>query len=108
MSPEAPTMLLRRQTAFGQICSVVLDFEPKKVGYEAGLVLWWDMHSFASIGVTLTPDRRKSIIVKTPTDVPDGFKVSSLKISSWKNANPNVVGATCTRRRGAREVVNCG
>ncbi len=68
-------MLLRRQTAFEQTFSVVVDFEPKKVGYEAGLVLWWDMHSFASIGISFTPQGRRSIIVKRPTDAPDRFEV---------------------------------
>lgn len=69
-------MLLRRQTAFEQVFSVVLDFKPKKVGYEAGLVLWWDMHSFASVGVTLTSTGKRALAFKTPTDVPDGFEVS--------------------------------
>ncbi|KAH6716512.1 beta-xylosidase [Leptodontidium sp. MPI-SDFR-AT-0119] len=73
-SPEAPTMLLRRQTAFEQVFSVVLDFKPKKVGYEAGLVLWWDMHSFASVGVAFTSTGKRAIAFKTPTDVPDGFE----------------------------------
>ena len=75
-SPEAPTMLLRRQTAFEQVFSVVLEFEPKKAGYEAGLVLWWDIHSFASVGVTRTSTGKRSIIFKTPTETPDHFEVS--------------------------------
>ncbi|PVH76169.1 glycoside hydrolase family 43 protein [Cadophora sp. DSE1049] len=73
-SPEAPTMLLRRQTAIEQLFSVLLDFEPNKAGYEAGLVLWWDMHSFASVGVTLTSTGKRSIIFKTPTNTPDQFE----------------------------------
>lgn len=67
-------MLLRRQTAFVQTFAAVLDFEPKRAGYEAGLVLWWDTHSFASIGVTLTSEGR-ILKIKTPTDVPDAFEV---------------------------------
>ncbi|KAH7346824.1 hypothetical protein BKA65DRAFT_537416 [Rhexocercosporidium sp. MPI-PUGE-AT-0058] len=49
-SPEAPTMLLRRQTAFEQVFSVVLDFKPKKAGGE------------------------KAVIFKIPTDVSDEFE----------------------------------
>lgn len=77
-------MLLRRQTAFEQVFSVLLDFEPKKVGYEAGLVLWWDMHSFASVGVTLSSTGEKAIIFKTPKDVPDQFDVSPITRSKVK------------------------
>lgn len=69
-------MLLRRQTSFQQQFSVDLDFNPTKAGYEAGLVLWWDMHSFASVGVTLNASGERVIVIKTPTNVPDVFEVS--------------------------------
>lgn len=80
-TPEAPTMLLRRQTAFEQIFSVVLDFQPKKTGYEAGLVSWWDMHSFASVGITLTSTGKRAIILKTPMDVADKFEVRYWRVA---------------------------
>lgn len=51
-SPEAPTMLLRKQTAINQSFQATLEFRPRKAGYEAGIVVWWSMYSYASIGLT--------------------------------------------------------
>lgn len=51
-SPEAPAMLLRKQTAYFQTFEVTLEFDPRRVGYEAGIVLWWNHFSYATMGVT--------------------------------------------------------
>ena len=45
-------MLLRKQTAFNQSFQSTLEFRPRKAGYEAGIVVWWSMYSYASIGIT--------------------------------------------------------
>jgi hypothetical protein len=45
-------MLLRKQTALSQHFGAEMDFLPSKAGYEAGIVVWWSMYSFASAGIT--------------------------------------------------------
>lgn len=70
-SPEAPAMLLRKQTMYEQSFGVTLEFNPSRVGYEAGLVLWWNQFSYATIGVTLVqlPSGEKvhSVVRRSPT-----------------------------------------
>ncbi|KAF2000145.1 glycoside hydrolase family 43 protein [Amniculicola lignicola CBS 123094] len=51
-SPEAPSMLLRKQESFNETFNATLYFKPSKSGYEAGLTIWWSMYSYASIGIT--------------------------------------------------------
>lgn len=46
-------MLLRKQTAYHQTFTANLSFAPSRVGYEAGIVLWWNQFSYATVGVTL-------------------------------------------------------
>jgi beta-xylosidase len=71
-SPESPTMLLRKQTAFHQRFQAMLDFEPSREGYEAGIVIWWSMYSFASIGITIASSlagpKKKAVILRLPTE----------------------------------------
>ncbi|WKT41539.1 Glycoside hydrolase, family 43 [Fusarium oxysporum f. sp. vasinfectum] len=50
-SPEAPAMLLRKQTSYNQTFKAKMEFKPTVRGYEAGAVLWWSQHSYASLGV---------------------------------------------------------
>ncbi|KAH8899237.1 Arabinanase/levansucrase/invertase [Thozetella sp. PMI_491] len=50
-SPEAPTMLLRKQTSYRERFKTRLVFNPRKQGYEAGVVLWWNQYSYATIGI---------------------------------------------------------
>jgi beta-xylosidase len=52
-SPEAPAMLLRKQTSYTESLEVQMQFSPRKVGYEAGIVLWWSQYSYATYGLTL-------------------------------------------------------
>ncbi|PSR87392.1 beta-xylosidase [Coniella lustricola] len=52
-SPEAPAMLLRKQTSYTQTFETKLSFGPSRPGYEAGLVLWWNLFSYATVGLTL-------------------------------------------------------
>ncbi|KAI1338290.1 glycosyl hydrolase [Xylariaceae sp. FL0016] len=69
-SPEAPAMLLRKQTAYSETFEVKLDFNPRKTGYEAGVVLWWNQYSYATIGMTLAdgdnPGQTKIAILRRP------------------------------------------
>jgi len=93
-SPESPTMLLRKQTAFHQTFQTVLDFKPRKEGYEAGIVVWWNMHSFASIGIKKVSNgagaKKKAIILREPTETIgvmkasfEMFYVRSLRAKIW-------------------------
>ncbi|OBT56544.1 hypothetical protein VE04_03239 [Pseudogymnoascus sp. 24MN13] len=71
-SAEAPTLLLRKQTTFQQRFQAVLNFQPSKAGYEAGIVVWYSLFSYASIGVTIAsegPDAGKRVLLlRSPTD----------------------------------------
>jgi beta-xylosidase len=66
-SPESPTLLLRKQTKFDQTFQATLDFQPSQPGYEAGIVVWYSMYSYASIGITMTEENKKAVIVRLPT-----------------------------------------
>jgi beta-xylosidase len=83
-SPESPTLLLRKQTAFHQRFQATLDFEPSREGYEAGIVVWWSMYSFASIGITisLSPagSKKKAVILRLPTETIGVMRVGDLLI----------------------------
>lgn len=52
-SPEAPAMLLRKQTSSTDVFKCTMNFNPSKVGYEAGVVLWWSEFSYCTLGVRL-------------------------------------------------------
>jgi beta-xylosidase len=70
-SPESPTMLLRKQTDFYQTFQATLDFQPSRVGYEAGIAVWYSMYSYASIGIRIasheTGAEGRALVVKLPT-----------------------------------------
>ncbi|KAL5397474.1 hypothetical protein PMIN03_000817 [Paraphaeosphaeria minitans] len=50
-SPEAPSMLLRKQIEYHESFHATLDFKPNKAGYEAGIVVYWSNFSYATIGM---------------------------------------------------------
>jgi len=50
-SPEAPSMLLRKQESYLETFHTSLEFDPIKLGYEAGIVIWWSLFSYATIGI---------------------------------------------------------
>lgn len=58
-------MLLRKQTAYAQSLEATMEFNPSRAGYEAGLVLWWNQFSYATVGVTLV-------------ELPNGEKVQTV------------------------------
>lgn len=68
-------MLLRKQTAFQQRFQAVLDFQPSKEGYEAGIVLWWSLFSYASIGITVVSGKRV-LVLRLPTETIGVMSVS--------------------------------
>ncbi|KAF2223358.1 glycosyl hydrolase [Elsinoe ampelina] len=51
-SPEAPAMLLRKQSEYTDSFHAKMQFSPSRPGYEAGVVLWWNQFSYATIGLT--------------------------------------------------------
>lgn len=74
-------MLLRKQTAYEQSFSVTLEFNPSRVGYEAGIVLWWNQYSYATVGITLVEltsgEKVQTVVRRMPaTGGPDGGSAS--------------------------------
>lgn len=57
-------MLLRKQTSYNQTFKVKMEFKPTVRGYEAGAVLWWSQHSYASLGVKASQNDNGKIKTK--------------------------------------------
>ena len=70
-SPEGPAMLLRKQTSYSERFHVKLNFNPRKKGYEAGIVLWWSQFSYATVGITTVElpsgEKVRTVIRRSPT-----------------------------------------
>ncbi|KAJ9133012.1 Non-reducing end alpha-L-arabinofuranosidase BoGH43B [Pleurostoma richardsiae] len=77
-SPEAPAMLLRKQTDYRMAFSGRMEFHPKKAGYEAGLVLWWSQFSYATVGLTAVEHADGRVVTilqcRTPTGMAGEMK----------------------------------
>ncbi|KAI0873843.1 glycoside hydrolase family 43 protein [Hypoxylon argillaceum] len=73
-SPEAPAMLLRKQSSYTESFEVKMEFSPRKAGYEAGVLLWWSQYSYATYGLTLheRPNGEKALVAvsRAPTGKP--------------------------------------
>lgn len=81
-SPESPALLLRKQSSYNEKFITLMNFRPTRVGYESGVVLWWNQYSFASIGVTAVKDSdsvgyKQTLILRKPTGTNGEFKVRS-------------------------------
>ncbi|KAJ9130888.1 Arabinanase/levansucrase/invertase [Coniochaeta hoffmannii] len=79
-SPEAPAMLLRKQTSYtGEVFQVKMTFNPRRPGYEAGVVLWWNSYSYATVGLTAATEPeaayKKTVIIRTPTGRPGEMRI---------------------------------
>lgn len=79
-------MLLRKQTSYsGEVFRAKMTFNPRKLGYEAGLVLWWSQYSYATVGLTASADpglgAEKTVIVRTPTGRPGEMTVENPDIT---------------------------
>ncbi|KAI0015858.1 beta-xylosidase [Xylariomycetidae sp. FL0641] len=78
-SPEAPALLLRKQTSYTETFQAKLEFNPRKTGYEAGMVLWWSQYSYASVGFALHETEGgtyKTIVVRQPSGQAGVMKTS--------------------------------
>ncbi len=62
-------MILRKQTAVKQTFCATLEFSPSKMGYEAGIVVWWSMYSYLSIGITNKDTVGKNIMIRCPGSI---------------------------------------
>jgi Beta xylosidase C-terminal Concanavalin A-like domain len=73
-------MLLRKQTDFKQTFQVTLDFRPRHPGYEAGIVVWYSMYSYASIGLAMicneAEEMTKAVVTKLPASNIGAMNVS--------------------------------
>ncbi|KAJ4352094.1 uncharacterized protein N0V89_007440 [Didymosphaeria variabile] len=77
-SPEAPSMLLRKQTEYCESFHATLDFEPTILGYEAGIVAYWSPFSYATIGVGTVQhgdNYFRTIVCRKPEGQAGAFKV---------------------------------
>lgn len=78
-SPEAPAMLLRKQTSFHDRFQATMEFNPRKRGYHAGLVLWWNQFSFATVGISMVeaaPGKAvRTAVLRSPTGRAGDVKV---------------------------------
>ncbi|OAG02366.1 Arabinanase/levansucrase/invertase [Paraphaeosphaeria sporulosa] len=77
-SPEAPAMLLRKQTEYRESFHAKLEFEPNRPGYEAGIVVYWSPFSYATIGIGCVQDGDsylKTIVCRRPEGQAGGFSV---------------------------------
>lgn len=78
-SLESPTLLLRKQTRSTGIWSTRLHFDPNRPTCEAGTVLYWNLYTFASIGVRASLGGGREIWFTQPGDQgPGTFKVYDL------------------------------
>lgn len=76
-------MLLRKQTSWTQeTFRVAMNFTPRKAGYEAGIVLWWNQFSYATMGITFGGDGGtvdcRTVVTRQPEGQPGEMKVSDL------------------------------
>lgn len=63
-------MLLRKQSSYNETFSVKLNFKPSRVGYEAGVTLWWNQYSHAAIGLTVVGEEgeeKTTVVIREPT-----------------------------------------
>lgn len=58
-----------------------MEFDPKQIGAEAGLVLWWSQFSYATIGIRLAcggilnDSGRPHVVCRSPKGRPGEFHV---------------------------------
>lgn len=102
-SPEAPSLLLRKQESFHDRFSATLEFTPSRKGYEAGISVWWSMYSFASIGVTCVFHNGEiipTVVCRLPTGVAGKLKTTYPAIAS--KSTPEVFDASAPAQLSAQ------
>ncbi|KAG8163352.1 hypothetical protein KVR01_006649 [Diaporthe batatas] len=86
--PEAPSMLLRKQTSYWQTFEATMEFASQQVGSEAGLVLWWSQFSYATIGIRiggiLSNSKVPHVVSRTPKGKPGKSTVRLTRQKLWK------------------------
>lgn len=71
-------MLLRKQTSISQVFSTKLAFKPSARGYEAGVVLYWNHYSYATVGIVADEEDGNlatKVVVREPQGKAGEFKV---------------------------------
>ncbi|KAI1056506.1 hypothetical protein LB507_002278 [Fusarium sp. FIESC RH6] len=86
-SPEAPAMLLRKQTSYNQIFRAKMEFKLTVRGYEAGVVLWWSQYSYASFGTVATLGDNGKLVPKI------SYKGTTGKAGEFKTSTTDLVGS---------------
>ncbi|KAI9163834.1 Non-reducing end alpha-L-arabinofuranosidase BoGH43B [Paramyrothecium foliicola] len=91
-SPEAPAMLLRKQSSYNEKFSTKLHFRPSKLGYEAGISLFWNQYSYATIGVTAVQasdnePAKPTLVLREPTGRNGDIKTSYPLLETGKDIN---------------------
>ncbi|KAI1132767.1 glycoside hydrolase family 43 protein [Nemania abortiva] len=80
-SPEAPAMLLRKQSSYTESFEVKMQFTPRKAGYEAGIVVWWSQYSYATYGLTLSErsngEQALAMVSRAPTGKPGEMTIET-------------------------------
>ncbi|KAI0976859.1 glycoside hydrolase family 43 protein [Xylaria arbuscula] len=71
-SPEAPAMLLLKQSSYTESFEAKLQFDPRKPGCEAGIVLWWSQFSYATYGLTRRNRSNGEEVLVMASRVPTG------------------------------------
>lgn len=85
-SPESPAMLLRKQSSYTESFEAKMEFNPRKAGYEAGVVVWWSQYSYATYGLTLRErvdgEQVLTIASRVPTGKPGAIAVCPSSIQT--------------------------
>ncbi|KFA50105.1 hypothetical protein S40293_06381 [Stachybotrys chartarum IBT 40293] len=89
-SPESPALLLRKQSSYNETFSARLSFRPSRLGYEAGVVLWWNQYSHAAVGVAsvkLSNDAQPlpTVVLREPTGKNGDIKISYPLLEAGKD-----------------------
>ncbi|KAI1264829.1 glycoside hydrolase family 43 protein [Xylariaceae sp. FL1019] len=71
-SPEAPAMLLRKQSSYFERFEVKMRFDPSSSRYEAGVVLWWSQYSHATCSLVLKKNPSGKLVRTIKWQVPGG------------------------------------
>ncbi|KAF1968910.1 hypothetical protein BU23DRAFT_601911 [Bimuria novae-zelandiae CBS 107.79] len=80
-SPEAPALLLRKQTEYTESFHATLSFAPRKPGYEAGVAVYYSPYSYATIGIRALKSGSdgaptRTVVCRKPTGTPGQFEIS--------------------------------
>lgn len=96
-------MLLRKQTAYAQIFQATMEFSPSRAGYEAGVVLWWNQFSHATIGVALVElpggEKVQTLVRRSPTGQAGVMNVSNHPVLYLTSPRLMLKGARARRPR---------